>query len=131
MELNKCPCFKESNAFLDNGETALCYTCGFKSIEEDDLKNIPQLYQDLSFKDNNNRTFIPSVLNIPKEGICFMDGNTIENARWKVVKNIPILKEEQDKFPKGITTKPDFHNAKEFDRYNFIDAADEIGFFKK
>lgn len=131
MKLINCPCSKQSNAFSDNGETAFCYTCGFKTTEQEKIETLPQIYQDLAFTDENRRIFIPSVLNMPEKGVCFMDGTSINDVKWKVVKNVPILEEEKDKFPKEATTKPDFNNAKEFDRYNWMDAADEIDFFKK
>jgi len=131
IKLTNCPCSKQSTAFSDNGETAMCYTCGSKTIEHESVETLPNLYKDLIFEDNKQRKYIPCTINIKDEGIAFIDGTSTENVKWKVVKNISLTKEDEGKFPEGTLTKPDFSNTKEFDRYNFIDVLDEVGFFKK
>ena len=57
--------------------------------------------------------------------------------QWTVVKAIPIPEEEQEKYPDPTNpgtfykNKMDMKNLKRYGKLEFMDAAEELGMFKK
>jgi hypothetical protein len=98
--------------------------------------------------------WFPTVITMPNKGMVFPEpqtwGNITYNENgekiktsdtktwgWTVVKAIPIPKEDQHKYPdpknpgKFYEHKMDMKNKKRFDKLCFMDAAEELGMFKK
>ena len=115
-----------------------CYGCGFTTnslMTEDSeflteqIEVLPELYKDLTFKDDKGNHWIPSTMNITDKGMIFANGKTSEEWMWTAVKAIPLLEEELDNFPDGSTHKMDMKNAKHFRERDFMEALDYIGLF--
>ena len=88
--------------------------------------------------------WFPTAITLPNKGMVFPEPvkgtSTLEGKqdwKWTVVKAIPILKEEQEKYPDPknpgmfYKTKMDMKNLKRFDKLCFMDAAGELGMFTK
>jgi hypothetical protein len=88
--------------------------------------------------------WFPTAITLPNKGMVFPEPikgtSTLEGKqdwKWTVVKAIPILKEEQEKYPDPknpgtfYKTKMDMENLKRFDKLCFMDAAEELGMFTK
>lgn len=115
-----------------------CYGCGFTTnslMTEDSeflaeqIEVLPELYKDLTFKDDKGNHWIPSTMNIIDKGMIFANGKTSKKWMWTAVKAIPLLEEELDNFPDGSTHKMDMKNAKHFSERDFMEALDYIGLF--
>tara|TARA_R110002167_G_scaffold220555_1_gene425173 strand:- start:270 stop:812 length:543 start_codon:yes stop_codon:yes gene_type:complete len=158
-KLIDCPCCN-SNACYESEFTTqeglittwLCLTCGMTSntsMEEgsDILKDSFELTAEI-IKDNkqthDNLVWLLTVITMPDEGMIFpnpiKDSLTTEEKldyNWTVVKSIPVLDEEKEKYP--IPNKPgefyksrmDMKGVKHFDKLCFMDAAEELGMFGK
>jgi len=142
-----CPCCS-SNACVETPDgdhmVQICWTCGFTTndlmIEGSDFEalnfeNTAQLIKDLK-QTHDGFVWFPLVLNIPDAGMVFPEWNKrTKDWYWTVVKTIPIPEEEQPNYPdpqnegKFLTTKMDTANIKHYDKYSFMDAAEEIGIF--
>ena len=118
--------------------TNFCFGCGFTTstvmVEGskpvlDTLESSPELYKDLMFVDSNNQVWFPTTITIPEKGMVFLDGTSKDNWQWAAVSAIEITEEEKSKYPQGQTHKMDMRNAKKFDKKDFMDALDAIGFF--
>lgn len=118
--------------------TSFCFGCGYSTstlmVEGGDLitktlEASPELYKDLMFVDENKKVWFPATVTLPNKGMVFLDGTTKDNWQWAAVNSIEILEEEKAKFPKGQTTKMDMKNIKHFDKKDFMEALDVIGFF--
>jgi hypothetical protein len=119
-------------------KTNFCFGCGFTTstlMEEgsklvaDSLENSPELYKDLMFIDQDKKVWFPSTVTLPEKGMVFLDGTSKDNWQWSAVNAIEITDEEKSKYPQGQTHKMDVKNAKRFDKRDFMDALDTIGFF--
>lgn len=133
-----------SNACYEQGvnestTTWLCMGCGFTTstlmIEGSEvIKNIletsPELYKELLHTDQDGHIWVPSTVTLPKKGMVFIDGTDKSNWKWSAVRAIPILKEEQHKYPEGQTHKMDMKNARHFEQRDFMDALEVIGFYE-
>ena len=126
--------------------TWLCMTCGFTSnstMEEESqiIKDAEELTADL-IKDlrqvHDNLVYYPTVISMPEKGMIFPE--PIKNKippdwNWTVVKAIPVLEDEKEKFPipnqegKFYKHKMDMENPQRFDKLCFMDAAEELGMF--
>ena len=141
----------ESEFTTVNGplKTWLCMTSGFTSntamtLDGDSLKEtleytaelIKDLRQDHEPPGGGEvLAWFPTVVNLPEKGMIFPEGRSIDDWHWKVVKAIPVLEEEKEKFPipgaKGeyYKFKMDMKNPLVFDKMNFMDAAEAAGMF--
>ena len=99
-------------------------------IVKNTLETSPELYKDIMHVDKYNRVWFPSTITLPAKGMVFADGTDKDNWQWSAVKALEIDKSEKDKFPEGQTHKMDMANAKKFKKKDFMDALDEIGFYK-
>ena len=132
--------------------TWLCMTCGFTTnttMTEDSevLKKTEELTADL-IRDlkqtHDGLAWFPTVITMPDKGMIFpepLKGSvTLEGKpdwKWTVVKAIPIPKKEQYKYPDPTNPgmfyekRMDMKNIKRYGKLEFMDAAEELGMFKK
>ena len=127
--------------------TWLCMTCGFTSnstMTEDSegLKQTLELTADLIKdlrQDHEGLAWFPTAITMPNKGMIFPEPvkGTENEWMWTVVKAIPILEEEQEKYPDPTNpgtfykNKMDMKNLKRYDKLAFMDAAEELGMFAK
>ncbi len=133
-------CYEQS--FEQDGQeikTWLCFGSGFTTSTlmtegsktvADLLETSPELYKDLLHKDKENRIWAPATISLPKKGMVFVDGTTKDDWLWSSVLAVEIPKEELEKYPEGQTHRMDMKNAKKFQRKDFMDALEHIGFYK-
>lgn len=140
INLITCKCGKESTACLETQtDTNImwnCFTCGYhssdvmkadselvKSVEETQ----PELIRQSKFIDDNNNVWYPKCI-VTNKHMLFCDGNNKDNWVWTVVP----LEEGEVKLPNGetkLTNKPNFKDAKQYSRYDYMDALEAINFF--
>ena len=152
-------CYESEFTTLDGVvKTWLCMTCGFttnSSMEENSetLKQAMELTADL-IKDqkqiHDGLAWFPTVITMPNKGMIFPEPQTWANKNlntgeekefqdwgWTVVKAIPVKDDEKDKFPipgkegEFYKYKMDMKGKKRFMKLEFMDAAEELGMFKK
>ncbi len=84
--------------------------------------------------------WFPTAITMPDKGMIFPEpikGAGKDEWMWTVVKAIPIPKEEQEKYPdpsnpgKFYENRMDMKNLKRYDKLCFMDAAEDLGMFKK
>jgi len=122
--------------------TYFCYGCGFQSNslmkngEEfllEQTKILPELYIDLIFEDKKGRKWLPSTINLPKQGMIFANGATAKNWKWAAVKSIEVLEEEKEKYPipgkegKYYENRMDMETMKLFEERDYMEALSYIG----
>jgi hypothetical protein len=123
-----------------NTTTWLCLGCGFTTstlmkeeskLAEDLKATSPELYKDLLFVDENKNVWVPSTITLPGKGMVFVDGNNKSNWVWSAVKAIPITEEDRKlkQYPEDQEFKMDMANAKQYNKKDFMDAIEDIGFF--
>ena len=146
----------ESEFQTENGavKTWLCMTSGYTSnttmtLDSEALKQTLELTAEL-IKDlrldlippggGEKLAWFPTVITMPDKGMIFPEpvpGAGKEEWMWTVVKAIPIPEEEQQKYPDPTNpgtfykNKMDMKNLKRFEKLCFMDAAEELGMFKK
>ena len=133
-------------------KTWLCMTSGYTSnttMTEDSeslkqtLELTAELIKDLR-QDHEGLAWFPTAITMPEKGMIFpepMKGASTLKGKpdwgWTVVKAIPIAEEDQEKYPdprnpgKFYKHKMDMKNLKRYDKLCFMDAAEELGMFKK
>ena len=123
----------------------MCYGCGFqsnslmKSVAEflkETSETLPELYKDLIFEDKGGQSWLPSTINLPKQGMVFTNGSKANNWKWAAVLAVPVEEDEKEKYPipnkegEYYEWRMDMENMKEFDETDYIEALDYIGIFK-
>ena len=150
-KLTVCPCcgsdacyerhFKDDVSEL---KTWLCMTCGFTTntqmIDGSELVQLNENHTAELIKDlkqvHEGLAWFPTVVNVQEMGMVFPEGKSTDEWHWKVVKAIPVTKEEKEKFPIPGTEgeyykfKMDMKNPLVFDKKNFMDAAEAVGMFE-
>ena len=137
---NSDACYKqEVNEKLS---TYFCYGCGFQNnslmkeneeFMEEQMETLPELYKDLMFEDKNGKYWLPSTINLPKQGMVFANGSTSKNWKWAAVKAIEVKEEEKEKYPipgkkeKYYEHRMDMETMKLFEERDFMDALSYIG----
>ena len=129
-------------------KTWMCMTCGFttnSTMTEDSealkqtLELTAEFIKDLR-QDHDNLAWFPTAITMPNKGMIFPEpikGAGKDEWLWTVVKAIPIPKDEQHKYPDPTNpgtyykNKMDMKNLKRFDKLCFMDAAEELGMFKR
>ena len=139
-------------------KTWLCMTSGYTSnttmtLDSEALNKTLELTADL-IRDlrqdhippggGEKLAWFPTAITMPEKGMIFPEPikgtSTLEGKsdwQWTVVKAIPIPEEEQHKYPDptnpgtNYKNKMDMKNMKRFDKLCFMDAAEEMGMFKK
>ena len=116
-------------------KTHFCYGCGFqtnslmKEGEEfynQQIEALPELYKDLLYTDNEGKTWMPSAINLPEQGMIFANGPSGEQWGWAAVKAVE-LKEGDKRVREDQTHKMDMNSLKMFLERDFIDALSYIG----
>ena len=145
-----CPvCKNTDNCFEEVQETFssyLCFSCGFMSDSRyeigslkliDNLKNSPKFVRESQFEDiQRNIVWFPSVINMGKLGMIYPEGTKYDYV-WKYAKLVDIPEEEQSKYPDPnnpgtfYKKRMDMENMKRYDKLCFMDAAEDLGMFKK
>lgn len=121
--------------------TWLCMGCGFTTstmmdkdgpTTQSTLETSPELYKDLMFVDDTNKTWFPATITLPEKGMVFIDGSSKQDWKWSAVKAIPLTEEEKQsgKFPKGQEFKMNVRDSKKFEQKDFMDALEVIGFYE-
>ena len=131
-------------------KTWLCMTSGYTSnttmtLDSEGLKQTLELTADL-IKDlrqdheppggGEKLAWFPTAITMPEKGMIFPEP-VGEDWQWTVVKAIPIPEKEQEKYPNPnepgtfYKNKMDMKNLKRYDKLCFMDAAEEMGMFKK
>ena len=128
-------------------QTWLCMTCGFTtnttmSTNGETLKQTleltAELIKDLR-QDHDGLAWFPTAITMPNKGMIFPEPikKGEKDWQWTVVKAIPIPKNEQEKYPDPTNPgtfykyKMDMKNLKRYNKLEFMDAAEELGMFKK
>ena len=123
-------------------KTYFCYGCGIQTnslMREDEvfykeqIETLPELYKDLMVKDNDEKIWMPSAVNIPNQGMVFANGSNAENWMWSAVKAVPVTEEEKTKYPipgkegQYYEWRMDMTTIKYFPENDFIEALSYIG----
>ena len=133
-------------------KTWLCMTSGYTSnttmtLDSEALKQTLEFTADL-IKDLRQDheppgggevlAWFPTAITMPDKGMIFPEPiKDTDNWGWTVVKAIPIPEDEQHKYPDATNpgtfykNRMDMKNMKRFDKLCFMDAAEELGMFKK
>ena len=133
-------------------KTWLCMTSGYTSnttmtLDSEALKKTLELTADL-IKDlrqdhvppggGEKLAWFPTAITMPNKGMIFPNPTKDKKDwQWTVVKAIPIPEEEQEKYPDPTNpgtfykNKMDMKNLKNYGKLEFMDAAEELGMFKK
>ena len=133
-------------------KTWLCMTSGYTSnttmtLDSEALKQtleytaelIKDLRQDHVPPGGGEKlSWFPTALTMPDKGMIFPEPIKGKDDWWlTLVKAIPIPENEQHKYPDPTNPgtnykhKMDMKNLKRYDKLNFMDAAEELGMFKK
>ena len=132
-------------------KTCICLTIGYTSnttmtLDSETLKQTLELTADLirDLRQDHEPpgggevlAWFPTCITMPDKGMIFPEPHKEEEWKWTVVKAIPVLEEEKEKFPipnkpgEFYKTKMDMENLKRFDKLCFMDAAEELGMFGK
>jgi hypothetical protein len=123
-------------------KTHFCYGCGFQTNslmkEGEDFFNqqilaLPELYKDLFFTDEEGKTWMPTTINVPTQGMVFANGSSAQQWNWAAVKAVPVTEEEKTKYPipgkKGefYEFRMDMTTLKSFPERDFMEALSYLG----
>ena len=118
------------------------------TLDSDSLKQTLELTADL-IKDlrqdhippggGEKLAWFPTAITMPNKGMIFPEPikKNSKDWGWTVVKSISIPKDEQHKYPDPSNpgtfykNKMDMKNLKRYGKLEFMDAAEELGMFKK
>lgn len=126
---------------LDYSETEYsktCFSCGMSTnthmkkgseLDKKTLNTTPELYKDLRTVDKSGLVWYPATITLPEKGMVFLDGTSKEDIGWAAVKLTLIKNGERSKFPVGQSHKLDMTTYVKFDKDQFTEAANSIGFF--
>lgn len=103
----KCPHCKETSVLKEN-DVRICLTCGFQSMPSyvDDSetmkmlnKTSPKIVKSLLFYDDDlKRYWLPSILDVNRQGMVFPEGNQME-WKWAYAPYVPIPVFERINYP--------------------------------
>jgi len=120
----------------------MCYGCGFQSNSlmksgaeflNETSETLPELYKDLIFEDKGGQSWLPSTINLPKQGMVFANGSKANNWKWAAVKAIEVKEEEKQKYPipnkkdQYYKHRMDMTTMKMFNERDFMEALSYIG----
>lgn len=115
-----------------------CFSCGFTANDiivegeydtEEYEKELPELFKDIKYVDEEKRVWYPNVINLETKGTVFPNGSSKDNWHWAGIKNVPLTEEEKEnpRF-KGKTHKSDSKTMQKFDE-DYFAACEYIGMF--
>jgi len=116
-----------------------CYGCGFQAntamkrdseFLKEQMEILPELYKELMVEDENGTIWMPSMVNIPSQGMVFANGTNKNNWQWAAVKAIPMPEDEKAKFKskgKEYEWKMDMETLKLYPERGYLDALSYIG----
>jgi len=122
----------------DGNFSKTCFSCGMSTnsamkdggeADKKALETTPDLYKDMRTVDKEGFVWYPATITLPEKGMVFLDGTGKADIGWAAVKMVTIPKEERSKFPPGQTHKLDMKGMVKFDKDQFTEAANSIGFF--
>ncbi len=114
----------------ENGTIWECMSCGFSTTTlhtEDSepvnhiIESAPELYKALMFKDDQGLIWYPRTVISKEKGMVYLDGTSVENVQWTVVRAVPITKDEQLQTGTMLDFKMDKSTRKEFGK-DFMNA---------
>jgi Zn ribbon nucleic-acid-binding protein len=142
--LTTCPkCKAEESCYVtpinEFHNAYACFNCGYATSDlmregEFDVEayeqEMPELYKDLKYIDEETRVWYPQAINVEDKGTVFANGSSVEDWQWSGIKSIELTEEEKEnsKF-KGKTHKSDSASLKGFGS-DFFEACDYIGLFE-
>ena len=127
-------------------KTWMCMTCGFTSNTTMEADSETVMYAEETTADlirdlkqiHDNLAWFPTVITMPEKGMIFPEPiKGTDDWQWTVVKSVAIPQEEQDKYPDPknpgtfYKNKMDMKNPLRFNKLCFMDAAEELGMFKR
>jgi len=124
----------------DTITTWLCFGSGFTSSTlmtknspavQNALASSPELYKDLMHEDNKGRIWLPATITLPEKGMVFIDGTDKDNWNWTAVDSVTITEEDRKKnnYPADQTVRVDMQNKRVYNKRDFMEALESIGFF--
>jgi hypothetical protein len=128
----------------NNIKTYMCYGCGFQTnslIKKDEayfneqIEVLPNLYKELMGEDHEGKIWMPSMVNLPKQGMVFANGPNASNWKWGAVKAVEVTEEEKLKYPipgkkdEFYEYRMDMETLKEFEESDYMEALEYIGVF--
>jgi hypothetical protein len=116
----------------------VCFNCGFQTNDlmregefdfEQYEEEMPELFKDIKYVDEEGRVWYPNVINIEGKGTVFPNGASKDDWQWSAIKSILLTDEEKEspKF-KGKIFKSDSKTLENFDQ-DYFAACDYIGMF--
>ena len=123
-----------------------CYGCGFQTNSlmmkneryfKEQLELLPNLYKELMGEDYEGKIWMPSMVNLPKQGMVFANGKNGDDWKWAAVKAVPVKEEEKSKYPipgkenEFYEFRMDMETLTEYEEHNYMDALEYIGVFEK
>lgn len=119
-----------------------CFGCGFQTndalfhkSQETFIKSLeatmPELYKAIRYEDEKGNYWYPQTVNNINLGMVFADGTSVDDWKWSAVLSKPIDKKDRRKHKPGTTHIMDMSTKKEFERHDYMEALDYIGFFNK
>ena len=122
-----------------------CYGCGFQTNSlmmkneryfKEQLELLPNLYKELMGEDYEGKIWMPSMFNLPKQGMVFANGKNGDDWKWAAVKAVPVKEEEKSKYPipgkenEFYEFRMDMETLTEYEEHNYMDALEYIGVFE-
>jgi hypothetical protein len=123
----------------------MCYGCGFQTNSlmkkgekyfDEQVEILPNLYKELMGEAGDGKIWMPSMVNLPTQGMVFANGTNASQWKWAAVKAIPVKEEEKSKYPipgkKGqfYEYRMDMETLREFEEKEYMDALEYIGVFE-
>lgn len=123
-------------------KTYFCYGCGFQTnslmkegedFYEQQIAILPELYKDLLYKDEEDKFWMPSTVNIPTQGMVFANGASAFKWNWAAVKAVKVSEEEKTKYPmpgkegQYYEWRMDMSTLQEFPEHEYMEALSYIG----
>jgi len=142
INCNKCnsdACYVEE--VTADIKTFFCYGCGFQSSSlmkdseefyDEQLKSLPELYKDLIYNDGE-KNWMPTLVNLPQQGMIFANGVNKLDWKWSAVKAIPVTDEDKIKYPipgkegEFYEWRMDMTTMENFEERDFMEALSYIG----
>lgn len=122
-----------------------CLGCGFQTNSlmkreetffKEQLQTLPELYKDLMTEDKEGKIWLPTIINLPTQGMIFANGSNKETWKWAAVKALPVKEEEKENYPipgkkgKYYEYRMDMSTMQEFEEKDFMEALSFLGLFE-